>query len=324
VAIGSGTIASAVIFLAAPDRGLGQNIPPASLVLPFVLWCGARCSPLANALLACAIGLVIMYSIPHGLGPFSSLGWPFARIIIAVQNFTLVVSGGSIFLAVLFAERRDREAELARALEGQKALLYEVNHRVKNSLQLVTSILVIEAAQLKDAGARAALRTAQTRIEIIAALHRRLYSDERHSVIDLGQALQEVAESVLRAAGRKDITIAAAMEPGILVDVGIATPISLALAEIVTNAVKHAYSDCDGRIHIDLAETDGALRLAIRDDGPGLPPAQDPAAGGSFGLKIILDLFSQVEAVVEPGPEERGASYVIHIPRQTADLRTEL
>lgn len=319
LAIVSGSAVSAIIFLSPADRVPGQHIP-VTLVFPFVLWCGARCSPLANAILACIISLIIMYSVPHGLGPFSSLGWAFPRRIMTIQNFTLVISAGSLFLSILFAERRDREMQLARALEAQKSLLYEVNHRVKNSLQLVTSVLVIEAAQLKDPDARNALRTAQSRIDIIAGLHRRLYSNERHAVIDLGEALHEVAESVLRAAGRKDVTMVANIEAGVLADVGIATPISLAVAEIVTNSVKHAYPDGGGPIYLEFAEIEGALRLAIRDEGPGLPGPNSGDAVTSMGMKIIIDLFRQVDGVVHQDTEAGGASYLIRIPRRLADL----
>jgi two-component sensor histidine kinase/integral membrane sensor domain MASE1 len=319
LAIILGSAVSAIIFLSPPDRLPGQHIP-VTLVFPFVLWCGARCSPLANAILACIVSLIIMYSVPHGLGPFSSLGWAFPRRIMTVQNLTLVISAGSLFLSILFAERRERETQLARALEAQKSLLYEVNHRVKNSLQLVTSVLVIEAAQLKDPDARNALRTAQSRIDIIAGLHRRLYSNERHAEVDLGEALYEVAESVLRAAGRKDVTLVANIEAGVLADVGIATPISLAVAEIVTNSVKHAYPDRGGPIHLEFAEIEGALRLAIRDEGPGLPERDSGDAVRSMGMKIIIDLFRQVDGVVHQGTEVGGASYLIRIPRRATDL----
>lgn len=322
VAIILGSAVTAVIFLDSADRVPGQHMP-VTLIFPFVLWCGARCSPLANAILACVVSLIIMYSVPHGLGPFSSLGWAFPRRIIAVQNFTLVVSAGSLFLSILFAERRDRERQLARALEAQKSLLYEVNHRVKNSLQLVTSVLVIEAAQLKDPDARSALRTAQSRIDIIAGLHRRLYSNERHAVIDLGEALREVAESVLRAAGRKDVTLVANVEAGVLADVGIATPISLAVAEIVTNSVKHAYPDRGGPIHLEFAEVEGGLKLAIRDEGPGLPIPKTGDTTTSFGMKIISDLFRQVDGVVHQDTEGGGTSYLIRIPRRVTDLAVE-
>lgn len=321
LAIACGGLLSAVIFLTPVEGAEPAQYLPASLVFPVLFWCGARCSPLANALLALIVSVIIMYSIGQGLGPFSRLGWSANRSVFAVQNFVLVVCAGSLLLSILFTERREREAQLASALDAQKALLYEVNHRVKNSLQLVTSILIIEATKLKDSRARAALKSAQSRIDIIAALHRRLYSSDRHAVVDLGEALQDTAASVLRAAGRKDVTLVTAIEAGILVDISVAAPISLALSEIVTNSVKHAYRENGGHIHLELATVGESFRLKVRDDGPGFPNVAIGISGDSIGLRTITELIRQVSGVIDNGPSGTGASYTIDIPHPIPKAR---
>ncbi|MGE5721726.1 MAG: histidine kinase dimerization/phosphoacceptor domain -containing protein [Sphingomonadales bacterium] len=321
--IACGAAVSAVIFLS-PPRGLGPlEVLPVSIIFPILLWCGARCSPYANAILSSLIALLAIYAIGHDLGPFSSLGWPAQRKIVAVQNFVLVVSAGSLLLSILFTERREREAQLASALKAQKLLLYEVNHRVKNSLQLVTSILTIEASKLRDPATRAALQTARSRIDIIARLHRRLYSSERHAVVDLGEVLRETAEGVLRSAGRDDIALVASIEPGIWVDVGIAAPISLAMAEIVTNSVKHAYRDRGGPIHLALARAGQALSLKVRDEGPGFPEGAFAGSGDTIGMRIVTELFKQVDAAIETEGPEKGASYTIRIPHRAPQARPD-
>lgn len=313
LAIACGVMLSAIIFFTRSGAS-SQSLLPVSLIFPFLFWCGARCSPLANAILSAAIALIIMYAIGHGLGPFSSLGWPSSRQIFASQNFVLVVGSGSLLLSILFAERRDREAQLASALEVQKALLYEVNHRVKNSLQLVSSILVIETTKLQDPEARAALQTARARIDIIAAIHRRLYSNERHAIVELGEVLEETAQSVLRSAGRDDIALVASIQPGLLADVAIAAPISLALAEIITNSVKHAYRENGGEIHLELERVGACLRLKVRDDGSGFPKRSLDPANDGIGMRIIRDLFKQLAAVIETESGDAGVTYVIAIP----------
>jgi len=317
LAVACGVTMSAIIFFA-PPGGPGQlQFLPVSLIFPFLFWCGARCSPLANAILSAIIAVIVMYAIAHGLGPFSSLGWPFSRKIFASQNFVLVVGSGSLLLSILFAERRDREAQLASALEAQKALLYEVNHRVKNSLQLVTSILLIETTKVRDPDAKAALQTARSRIDNIARIHRRLYLNERHAIVELGEVLQETAESVLRSADRDDIALIASIEPGILTDIAMAAPISLALAEIITNSVKHAYWERGGHIHLALERIDACLRLTVGDDGPGFPNDAIDAANDGIGRRIIRDLFNQLAAVIETESGKAGVTYTIRIPHES-------
>jgi len=311
LAIACGVALSALIFLTPPtSAGATQHIP-VSLIFLLLYWCGARCSPLANAILLFLVAMIAIYSVTVGLGPFSSLNWPVSRRIFAVQNVVLVASAGSLLLSILFAERRDREAQLAKALEAQKALLYEVNHRVKNSLQLATSVLTIEATKLADPDARAALQAAQSRIAIIARLHRHLYSTERHAAVHLDEVLQETVESVLQSAGRDDVTLVATVERGLEMDIGTAIPIALATAEIITNAVKHAYPVQGGPIHLSLARDQSMLVLHVRDQGPGFAEAD---IKGRIGMRIIRDLFRQLDAVTEIESTAAGTSFVVRIP----------
>jgi two-component sensor histidine kinase/integral membrane sensor domain MASE1 len=321
LAIACGAAISAVVFLTPPSAPSATQHLPVSLIFPFLLWCGARCSPLPNAFLSFIVAMIAIASIAVGLGPFSSLTWPISRRLFAVQNFAVVVSAGTLLLSILFAERRDREAQLTSALEAQKALLYEVNHRVKNSLQLATSVLMIEASRLGDLDARAALQAAQSRIAIIARLHRRLYTSERHATVHLDDVLQETADSVLRSAGRDDISLLVSLERDIAMDVGAAIPIALATAEIVTNAVKHAYRVRGGPIHLTLRRELANLLLQVRDQGPGFAGVDADTARG-IGMRIIRDLFRQLDAAVEIETTSSGTSYVVRIPyEQSGDIK---
>lgn len=319
LAIACGAMMSALVFLTPPSAPSATQHLPVSLIFPFLLWCGARCSPLPNAILSFVVAMIAIASIAIGLGPFSSLTWPIARRLFAVQNLVLVVSAGTLLLSILFAERRDREAQLASALETKNALLYEVNHRVKNSLQLAISVLTIEATKLKDPQARSALQTAQSRIAIIAGLHRRLYLGERHATVQLDEVLEETARSVLGSAGRDDIALIASVERGLPIDIGAAVPIAVATAEIITNAVQHAYPDRGGPIHLELKRDRSALLLHVRDEGPGFSEmTQDDT--DRVGMRIIHDLFRQLNAAVELESRAAGTSFVIRIPYEQSSI----
>ena len=306
-------VIAAFLFLMPVGASAPQFVPVASL-FPFLLWSSIRGSPLANALLALVLSLIATYAIAHGLGPFTSLTWPASRQAMAVQMFCLTISAGSLLMSILFAERSEREARLAAALDSQRALLHEVNHRVKNSLQLVTSVLALEAAQIVQPDARARLLAARSRIEVIARLHSRLYETGHHARLNLAESLGDAAQAVLRMAGRKDVTLVIDADPDLEASIRLAAPLALAVSELVTNAIKHAFPDSGGRIALGLARDGDMIELSLSDDGPGLPEGVDPAASDSLGLTIVSSVIRQVEGTLTLDRAAAGAEFHIRAP----------
>ena len=208
------------------------------------------------------------------------------------------------------------EAELAEALSAKEVLLHEVNHRVKNSLQLVTSLLMLQAAQAKDPSLRQGLMEARGRLSVVASMHQRLYSTSQHDRVDFGEDLRDMAAETLRALGADDrVRLEADVAPDVVLRLTQAVPLALVVSELVTNAVKYAFTGCDeGCLKVALRRTPEGARIEVADDGVGLPDGFDPLRSGGLGMKIVTSLVRQVRArfVAERG--DPGCRFVIDLP----------
>ena len=217
-------------------------------------------------------------------------------------------------------ELQERADGLRAALEAKEALLYEVNHRVKNSLAVVGSLMALQVRQAQDPALARALSEVRARIDVIAMLHQRLYQTGRHDRVDLGAFLSDIAGSTLRAlnAGER-FTLELACQPGLLLPVEQATPLAIITSELFTNALKYAHPDgSPGRISV-LLEQDpsGEVRLVVADDGVGLPASFDPSRSTGVGMKVVTALCRQVRAELEASDGWPGARFTITLTPRT-------
>lgn len=213
-------------------------------------------------------------------------------------------------------ERVLAQRELADALAAKDVLLHEVNHRVKNSLQIVTSLLMLQMGQAKDPALRAALNEARTRIGVVAAMHQRLYSTSEHDRVDFGDYLRDMATETLQSLdldGR--IALEVDLEHGVVLLLTHAVPLALVVSELVTNAVKYAFPDGrTGRLRVALRRQVDGLGIEVTDDGVGLPAAFDPARSGGLGMRIVTALVRQVRGTLAIERAEPGARFRIAVP----------
>ncbi len=181
----------------------------------------------------------------------------------------------------------DRDKRLRTALNQKSLLIRETHHRVKNNLQIVMSLLSLQAGRLRDPAARHALRQAQFRVNALALVHRILYENDDLGAIDLKKLIEEISRQIHEAAGREARALQLEFD---LVQRSIASdlavPLTLFLVESLTNAFHHAYPGATaGAIRVSLLPVpDGMLRLAIEDDGVGLAP---PGDGEGIGTRLI-------------------------------------
>jgi two-component sensor histidine kinase len=210
--------------------------------------------------------------------------------------------------ALLLANRR-----LEEIVSRQAVLLREVNHRVANSLQLVSSLVHLQAAALKDAPARAALSDTQSRIAAIMQIHRRLYTSDDVEFVDMADYLDGLTTEIsntLSGDGLRSIRLEA--EPIRLVT-DKAVSVGVIVAELVTNALKYAYSPGQpGEVRVGLrAVGDGRLELAVEDDGCGMPPASTPARGTGLGQKVLASMARSLGSKVVFDPAHKGARILL-------------
>ncbi|WP_187829952.1 ATP-binding protein [Siccirubricoccus phaeus] len=223
--------------------------------------------------------------------------------------------------------QRQAEVALREALETREVLLHEVNHRVKNSLQLVSSLLSLQASRSTDPELRIGLAEARSRIGVVSQVHRRLYQSGTHGRIDdLGGFLRELCDDTVAALdprGRVQLAfVADAMDGGspLRAPIDRAVPLALIVSELVTNAMKYAFpEERQGNVRIALRRPEaeeGSLVISVADDGVGLPDGFDPATSRGIGMRVVTTLLRQLRGrlKVHPASPEGGAAFDIIMP----------
>jgi two-component sensor histidine kinase len=206
---------------------------------------------------------------------------------------------------------RDRFAALAAERE---MLLREVNHRVGNSLQIIASLLHLQANSSTQDDVKAALTNAMGRVAAVAQVHRRLYTSHDLKSVLLNQYLEALLEDLRRSAeGNRMSRLTLAAEP-IEIDPDRAVAIGIIVNELVMNAVKYAYPDGAGPIHVVLNAQDDNLLLSIADDGVGLNVRTDPRSTG-MGQRIVTAMASKLDASVERDSAHAGTRIVLRFCR---------
>ena len=197
---------------------------------------------------------------------------------------------------------RDRYAALAAERE---VLLREVNHRVGNSLQIIASLLHLQANSATEADVKAALTNAMGRVAAVAQVHRRLYTSQDFKTVMLNQYLGALLEDLRRSAeGNRMSRLTLKTDP-VEIDPDRAVAIGIIVNELVMNAVKYAYPDGAGPIHVVLSAQGDDLELAIADDGVGVNAKTDPRSTG-MGQRIVGAMATKLEAEVERDASHQG------------------
>src|SRR5436309_5336319 len=206
---------------------------------------------------------------------------------------------------------RDRYAALAAERE---VLLREVNHRVGNSLQIIASLLHLQAQSSGQDDVKAALTNAVGRVAAVAQVHRRLYTSHDLKSVLLNQYLEALLEDLRRSAeGNKMSRLTLDAEP-IEIDPDRAVAIGIIVNELVMNAVKYAYPDGAGPIHVELKSDADDIVLAIADDGVGLNAKADPRSTG-MGQRIVSAMAAKLDATAERDPNHHGTRIVLRFRR---------
>jgi PAS domain S-box-containing protein len=212
---------------------------------------------------------------------------------------------------------QERTAQLQTALEAQKALLHEVDHRVKNNLQMISSLIVMQSRSIPDPAIRESLRSMLERVEALSTVHRRLYQSDDVTQFDIADFVRDLVTDLVAANGRDDLTVSFDLEP-IDIKAERAAPVALMVNELVTNALKHAFNGRGGNLGIRVAERRPMAEIEIRDNGHGLNGAN---GDGSFGMKLIGSLSRQLRAKVDWVAEDPGTRVTISLPLDPTELQ---
>jgi two-component sensor histidine kinase len=228
------------------------------------------------------------------------------------------VAGAEMQRAKEKAERELRESRdrLERLAAQQAVLLREVNHRVANSLQLISSMIALQARRLEDGAARDLLRRAAERVDAVALIHRRLYTSNDVEFVEMDQYLEGLVAEFRRAletdTGQDRIELRT--EP-VRVETDKAVSIGLIVNELVTNALKYAYPvQTPGPVRIRLSRTGTGLQLAVEDDGVGFKPSEKPARGSGVGGMIVAAMAETLKATITHDAAWPGTRFTLYVP----------
>jgi len=246
-------------------------------------------------------------------------------------GFVFVVLAGGLIggLAVFGLRTVDREAaakdklaartvELEEALASRTLLFKEMHHRTKNNLQIVSSLLSLQAGQYGDPTLRQGFTDTVNRIRAMAQLHEQLYQGGEFATVDCAAFLRAIGESLTGEGGTRG-RIALELElSSISLPMDRAVPLALIANEMLTNALKHGFGDGrSGTIRISLRTVEGQLELVIADDGAGMPEDQGGIEKAkSLGMRLIRGLAVQLKGKVDfasPGADG-GTLATLRIP----------
>jgi two-component sensor histidine kinase len=235
-----------------------------------------------------------------------------AAAAVVLARYARELRGAHDEVAALNAglERRveERTRDLVAARDRATALLSEVNHRIANSLALVSSLVGLQTKALKDDAAKEALAETQGRIFAISLVHKRLYSAGTVGVVQLDDYMSALLDHLgasLRGAGQH-ISLTYRIEP-LTLPTDVCVNLGVVVTEWVTNAFKYAYPDGTGEVRVSVAAEDGNVRLSVEDDGAGKVEGA-PARGTGLGSRIVTAMATSLQAIVSYEPRSPGTA----------------
>lgn len=212
--------------------------------------------------------------------------------------------GGLIFFTQVITERKRAEQAVKESLAEKEILLKEIHHRVKNNMQVISSMLNLQAGYVEDPGMRALFTDCQDRVQSMALIHEKLYRSQNLATIEFGAHVRDVAEILFRShiapTELRRVRLEVEADPATL-DIDTSIPAGLVLNELLTNALKYAFpGQRAGVIKVTFkSEEPGKLLISVADNGVGMPAGLEEGRGRSLGLKMIRSLTRQISGTLE-------------------------
>ncbi|MCP1661630.1 MULTISPECIES: PAS domain S-box protein [Methanocalculus] len=193
-------------------------------------------------------------------------------------------------------EKKKKDEEIQRSLREKETLIKEIHHRVKNNMQVIASLLMLQKDSIADPLMREVFMESENRVYSIALVHEKLYQSDNLSRIDYGEYLSDIGSHILASRNGGDERIHLEIDaPDIYLSIDRAVPLSLITNELLTNALKHAFPDGrEGTIHIQMERIENRFIYRFADDGIGLPDDLDYTNTHTLGLQLVCNLVKQL------------------------------
>ena len=267
--------------------------------------------------------LLLEYFYPHLVTPYTSNAQRIADYAISLL-YTLFFTALVIWLfrrsyhreqQTIIQQKKELETLYNEAQEKNEyiqSLIRELHHRVKNNLQVVSSLMSLQSNRMEDEQAKMALEDGKTRVDAMALIHQKLYLDHELAAVNMQDYLEQLTASLAGSFGLHPSVVQTNVNlQQAAMNIDRAVSIGLITNELVTNAFKHAFNGIKNpRLLVQLEQKENKLQLVVADNGIGLKNKQQ--AENNFGLKLVDILVNQLDAAVEVSNHE-GTRYLIQM-----------
>lgn len=211
-------------------------------------------------------------------------------------------------------ERVLAEEKIQKSLEEKELLLKEIHHRVKNNMQIVSSLLNLQSRYIDDADAYDVFKESQNRVKSMALVHEKLYRSTDLASVNFGEYVRSLSKELLISYGSRSNNVSIKTDlDDVFLNADTAIPCGLIVTEIISNSIKYAFDGKGGEISVALHSYNGGFEILIGDNGVGIPEDMDLENTETLGLLLINSLTSQIDGEVEL-LREGGTSFRINIP----------
>ncbi len=205
----------------------------------------------------------------------------------------------------------EKNAVIAQSLAEKDALLREIHHRVKNNLQVISSLLSLQAGNVQDASAQAALTESRNRVRAMALIHQNLYQDANIIGVPVQSYIEEMTTNLFRTyQTAADIDLQLEIDP-LKMDIDDIIPLGLILNELITNALKYAFPKGSGILKVQLKKQAEKIQLAVLDNGIGFPPEFKWETASSLGFRLIQAFAAKLNATVQIENNQPGTQIAL-------------
>lgn len=215
----------------------------------------------------------------------------------------------------------ESEKKIRASLREKELLLQEIHHRVKNNLQIISSLLSLQAHYVQDPADYELFTESRDRIRSMALVHEELYRSGDFGNVNIKEYITKLTRELLGTIGGGKSIKTEIFVDDILFSIDIAIPCGLIINELVTNCLKHAFNETDqGTIEISIQRIENDYILTLQDDGSGFPEGLDYKNSDSLGMELVVNLVAQLKGQIALEQEGRGSKFIISFPHHECGI----
>lgn len=238
------------------------------------------------------------------------------RLQLIIGAALLLLSGVSIL--ILYRKQTAKKMIIKKQADHLEVLIREIHHRVKNNLQVISSLLDLQSLSIKDSKASEAIKESRNRVFSMALIHQNLYKKQNFIGIEMSDYINKLVQNLFHSykPNENSVELETDIDP-LLLDVEMVIPIGLVLNELISNSLKYAFKDNDhGKLQIALKSSESGILLKVKDNGVGFPFGMNVFTSDSFGYKLVKAFAKKLKAKLEVF-NDNGACTLLYIQKMS-------